>query len=522
MSHVFAANQRYLGDQPVPEGARLVGYAAMVAALGLDGAPSRPAVTFDTHSRHAEFGEWKVVTARQAPKDTFQDHLDYAILHERIDLALLKAAFMAVDRSEVARYVQSRPTGTPNRQAWFLCEWLTGRQLDIVDSRGNYAPALDPDRYVVSPGTPSRRHRIVDNMGGTPQFCPVIRRPQDDPVLRAVSLRAQIALVTSSTPPALLRRAASSLLLGETITTYAIEGIRPPRDKLERWGKAILQAGRTRLDEAEITRLQALVLADGINEPLGYRAKQNYVGSFDREFRAAPERVNPRPEDVRPLMSAWEAWVRDGSRHLDPVTAAAAASFSFVYVHPLADGNGRLHRYILHHVLSERGMVPPGIVFPVSMPIAEKSVQYKAVLNAFDARAMSATRWRPSANGGVEVLNDASDVYRFPDLTEESNFVRDCVDRAAYDLFPHEVRAIENADRATEAIRSKVDMSEDRIRDFLMFTRQNPTGKLPKKRAKNEFKDLSQETISELEEIVDRHFGDDDPDMDPVDPNPAP
>lgn len=507
MSHVFASDRRYLGDQPVPEGARLVGYAALVAALGLEGVPSRPAVTFDTHTRHAEFGEWRVVTARRAPKDTFQDHLDYAIGHERIDLALLKATFTAIDRSEMTKYVQSRPTGTSNRQAWFLFEWLTDRQLDLADAGGNYVPALDPDTYIVSPGKPSRRHRVLDNMGGTPQFCPVIRRPQDDHADRTARLRAQIAKVVSSTPPALLRRAASSLLLGETVTTYAIEGIRPPRDKLERWGKAILQAGRAPLGEAEITRLQKLVLADGINDPLGYRTKQNYVGSFDREFRAAPERVNPRPEDVRPLMSAWETWVREGSKHLDPVTAAAAASFSFVYVHPLADGNGRLHRYILHHVLAERGLVPPGIVFPVSMPIADKAVQYKAVLNAFDARAMSATRWRPADHGGVEVLNDASDVYRFPDLTEESEFVRDCVDKAAYDLFPEEVRTIDKADRATEAIRSRVDMSEDRIRDFLMFTRQNPEGKLPKKRAKNEFKDLSRETISELEQIVERHFG---------------
>jgi hypothetical protein len=509
MTQVFAGHKRYLGDTPVPEGARLVGYAALIAGLGLDGVPANPALTFDTHTRHTDFDGWKLVAARQAPSDTFQDHLDYALVHERVDLALLKAAFTAVDASDVEKYVLDRPTGTPNRQAWFLYEWLTGRQLGIADdARGNYVPALDPQSYVTPEGRRSQRHRVIDNMGGTPQFCPVMRRTGDDMSGRLARLRAQISQVTSSTPPALLRRAASSLLLGETVTTYAIEGIRPPRDKLERWGKAILQAGRTPLGEAEITRLQTLVLADGINEPLGYRTKQNYVGSFDREFRAAPERVNPRPEDVRPLMIAWESWVREGSRHLDPVTAAAAASFSFVYIHPLADGNGRLHRYMLHHVLSERGLVPPGIVFPVSMPMADKVERYKAVLNAFDARAMSATRWRPGVHGGVEVLNDASDVYRFPDLTEESNFVQDCVDKAAFDLFPEEVRTIDKADRATDAIRSRADMSEERIRDFLMFTRQNPERKLPKKRARNEFKDLSPETISELEEIVDRYFGD--------------
>ncbi|HIP51694.1 MAG TPA: hypothetical protein EYG94_06355 [Campylobacterales bacterium] len=30
-------------------------------------------------------------------------------------------------------------------------------------------------------------------------------------------------------------------------------------------------------------------------------------------------------------------------------------AFSFVYIHPLEDGNGRIHRYLIHHVLAERG-----------------------------------------------------------------------------------------------------------------------------------------------------------------------
>lgn len=50
---------------------------------------------------------------------------------------------------------------------------------------------------------------------------------------------------------------------------------------------------------------------------------------------------------------------------VDPVLQAAAIAFGFVYVHPLADGNGRLHRCLIHHVLAERTYTPPGMVFPV-------------------------------------------------------------------------------------------------------------------------------------------------------------
>ena len=37
-----------------------------------------------------------------------------------------------------------------------------------------------------------------------------------------------------------------------------------------------------------------------------------------------------------------------------------------IYVHPFQDGNGRMHRCLIHHVLAERKFTPPGMVFPVS------------------------------------------------------------------------------------------------------------------------------------------------------------
>jgi Fic family protein len=39
---------------------------------------------------------------------------------------------------------------------------------------------------------------------------------------------------------------------------------------------------------------------------------------------------------------------------------AAATAFGFVYVHPFQDGNGRIHRCLVHHVLAERKFTPPG------------------------------------------------------------------------------------------------------------------------------------------------------------------
>lgn len=59
------------------------------------------------------------------------------------------------------------------------------------------------------------------------------------------------------------------------------------------------------------------------------------------------------------------AWLASTGK-LDPVLASACASFGLVFVHPFFDGNGRLHRFLLHHVLRQSGFTPAGVVLPLS------------------------------------------------------------------------------------------------------------------------------------------------------------
>ncbi len=44
-----------------------------------------------------------------------------------------------------------------------------------------------------------------------------------------------------------------------------------------------------------------------------------------------------------------------------------------VYIHPFRDGNGRMHRCLIHHVLAERKFTPPDLVFPVSSVMLDRS-----------------------------------------------------------------------------------------------------------------------------------------------------
>ncbi len=48
------------------------------------------------------------------------------------------------------------------------------------------------------------------------------------------------------------------------------------------------------------------------------------------------------------------------------------------------DGNGRLHRWLIHHALAHAGYNPQGVAFPASAAILRKIDQYRAVQDIVD------------------------------------------------------------------------------------------------------------------------------------------
>ena len=116
--------------------------------------------------------------------------------------------------------------------------------------------------------------------------------------------------------------------------------------------------------------------------------------------------------------------------------AAAVLAFGFVFVHPFEDGNGRIHRYLIHHVLAARGFNPPGVVFPVSATILDRIDEYRKVLESYSQRLLPLIKWKPTKDGNVEVLNDTADFYRYFDATPQAEFLYSCVRKTVEEDLP--------------------------------------------------------------------------------------
>jgi hypothetical protein len=421
---------------------------------------------------------------------------------------VLKRLFAALVPADIEALVRAKPTGSYARRIWFLYEWLMSAQLDIPDAdRGTYEPVVDSDQQWAVPGENSSRHRVRNNLPGTPEFCPLVFKTKRLAELVAMDLAARAQQAIARIPKDLLSRTAAFLLLKDSRSSYAIEGERPPQDRIQRWGRAIGEAGRRPVDLDELLRLQAIVIGDARFVELGLRREGGFVGEHDRETRMPiPDHVSARSVDLRSLIDGMAAFDSGPARDLDPVIAAAVLAFGFVYVHPFVDGNGRIHRYLIHHVLAQRGFNPAGVVFPVSSAILERIEEYRAVLESYSQRLLPLIEWQPTPDGNVQVLNDTSDFYRFFDATAQAEFLYSCVMKTIDVDLPHETQFLAQYDQFRARIENLVDMPDRTVDLLFRFLHQNG-GRLSRRAREQEFAALTEEEAATAERAYREIFG---------------
>ena len=147
-------------------------------------------------------------------------HLQFALKHEGLNLFIIKECFTNIDQDQIVNYILNSPTGKYARKVWFLFEWLTGNRLSIDDiGRASYVLLLDPDTYYCATPRKSPRHRILNNLLGNSNFCPLIRKSAKLRSFEDLHLHDEISQLTSQFNPNLLSRAMRYLYTKETIAS---------------------------------------------------------------------------------------------------------------------------------------------------------------------------------------------------------------------------------------------------------------------------------------------------------------
>lgn len=491
---------------------RPAGYTALAERFSIDVIPNwhRSSVSnASPHRTHLPDGSVdEVFPIAYWPGDTLGNHLEFAIKYDGINLALLHQLFHEDVEQELVGYIQSKPTGKYARRIWFLYEFLTGRNLPIADlERGNYVDLLDPeDYYVATPSYQVRRQRINDNLLGGRAFCPIIRRTSRLSAFETENLSERCRMVMEDYPQELLDRALSFLYLKETQSSFDIEHEKLSAKRMERFYALLHLTGSDDFcQEHRLIELQHRTV-DTRFRAAGYRETQNYVAeSLDWE-RTRIHFVSPKPANLVALMEGLiAAHQRMEHGNVPAVIHAAAIAYGFVFLHPFDDGNGRVHRFLIHNILSRRGFTPKTLIIPVSASMLQDRRAYDASLEAFSEQLMPLVNYRLDHKGRMTVDNDTARWYRYIDMTAQAEALYDFIQRAINTELPNELAFLVNYDETKRALMEIVDMPDRLVDLFIRFCRQNK-GRIGAKKRAEYFELLTDEEVREMERIVRQSF----------------
>lgn len=436
------------------------------------------------------------------PDDSAVSHLRFALRHEPIDLGVLIATLKAIDATDLEAWVRAEPTGAFSRRAWFFYETFTGKTLDLGNvSAGNYVEALDPQRHIVAKRRNSTRHRVADNLLGGPGLCPTVRRTSRLTEAMDLQVDKEAARLIRHYDPLLHARAVNYLYTNETRSSFAIEGETPGATRAQRFIAALRTAASfDPTDKAALVGLQGKIV-DHRYAASDWRTLQNFVGATVSGFREEVHFICPRPKDVPELMQAWMALTqRVVNEVADPVVAAAVSAFAFVFIHPFEDGNGRIHRFLMHHVLAKRGFSPAESIFPVSAAILRDRHGYDESLNAFARPCLKFTKWDWTDKQEIVVKNETADLYRYFDATGFAEYLYGRVVETVRRDFKDELDFVAIFDQAFEGVREVVDMPDRKVSLFVRLCMQN-SGRLSK-RKRESFKELNDDEIQAMEAAI--------------------
>ena len=446
------------------------------------------------------------------PGNSVSAHLEFALKHEGLNLEVLRKVIPLMESSEIVTRCLETPTGKYARIIWLLFEKFTAQKLTLPDlTKGNYVQILDDSIFYTCSGPKISRQRVELNLLGDLEFSPLVRKTTRLEEALAQDYGAEASALETQYPPELYQRAIRYFYSKESKSTYSIENEIPSQAKQEGFARLLETADKLALTtEKGLVELQKKIVDPRFaNE--GYRdliEEQIYVGESIAPGQERVHYIAPRPQDIRQLMEGFErlALKLSQSEQVPALISAAVLSFVFNFLHPFSDGNGRIHRFLIHWLFKKRHFGPQNFVFPVSAVMIHRPVEYDLALESYSKPLMEQLDYSLDTFGQMKVITDSVDFYRHIDCTALAEKTADFVEETLKSELPAELEFLQQYDEARFNMANIVDLPNREADLFLKFVRDNGGVLSRNRRKQGRFALLTEEEISELETVVKNAF----------------
>jgi len=434
--------------------------------------------------------------------EKLMSHLEFALKYDDLNLAFIKEVFTLIEHQTIVNYVKLKPNRKYPRIIGFLYEFTRGKLIDIEVTTTNYEDILDSSRYVTGNIKKISKWKVNDNLLGTKEFCPIIRRTTELSELLDWNIKEAIEDLKKEYSPKIFNRASYYLYKKESKSSSEIEREEPSQDRMERFIALLEEAGQKSFEESlseeELIRLQNAIV-DPRYADKSFRDFQNYIGQTMRDYTQKIHYVCPPPQFVKSLMQGIIN-LNKKNTSTEPIIKAAMVSFGYVYIHPFEDGNGRIHRFLIHDILVRDGIVPNSTILPVSAQILAHMNEYDITLELLSKLIGRKVKYDINDFGEMTV-NNASEIeaiYRFPDLTNHTVFLARAIQSTVNKDVPKELLFLQRYDELKGDIQNIVDMPDNKVDRMIIFLHQNK-GKLASRKRKL-YKEMNDNEIKQMEQ----------------------
>ncbi len=439
---------------------------------------------------------------RKQPADDWE-HLIFGLAHEGIHIPLLVPFFKEQGVQNTQKFVTTNQSGKYQRIIWFLFEELMDEKLKIDDTQcGRYTEILNSEQFFTGSPNKIKRYKIIDNRIGHNSLMPLIRK--GELIKDSQSIKDSANLLIEQYSPELVQKSVNFLYAKETKKSNEIEKEDPDKKREAKFIDLLKRANQVeQLDEKIFIELQNAIV-DPRYAAKSYRDFQTYIGATDLFGNETVHYICPKGEDNHYLMKRYEELSKDimADETIDPIIAATIISFLFVYLHPIEDGNGRIHRFLIHYVLSKKSVTPAGMIFPVSAVIANNMNKYDKVLEIFSKEIVPVINYNLDEHGEMTVLDkETKHLYYGIDLTNAYTFLFWAIEETLEKDFKEELQYMKLFLYAKEEIRKVVDIPDRKLNSLINIILANQ-GKLSQGKRNSLFAELTDDEISRIEAII--------------------